>query len=125
MATSLHSRAAFRKFAASLPGVTLHDQWEAVVAKVGGKVFALCGDSEHPVVFKVSELAFEGLTTLDGIEQAAYFAKGQWVRVEKGAEISDKDLKLYLRESHRIIASKLTRKLQAELGLNDATAGRR
>jgi predicted DNA-binding protein (MmcQ/YjbR family) len=125
MATSLHTRAGFRRFASSLPGVTLHDQWEAVVAKVGGKVFALCGDSEHPIVFKVSELAFEGLTTLGGIQQAAYFAKGQWVHVEKGAEISDKDLKLYLREAHRIIASKLTRKLQAELGLSDAASARR
>jgi predicted DNA-binding protein (MmcQ/YjbR family) len=125
MATSLHSRAGFRKFAAGLPAVTLHDQWEAVVAKVGGKVFALCGDSEHPIVFKVSELAFEGLTTLDGIQQAAYFAKGQWVHVEKGAEISDKDLKLYIREAHRIIASKLTRKLQAELGLGAAAKGGR
>jgi predicted DNA-binding protein (MmcQ/YjbR family) len=123
MATSVHSRGGFQKAVASLPGVTLHEQWDALVAKVGGKVFALCGDAESPVVFKVSELAFGGLTMLDGIRQAAYFAKGQWVHVDKGAEISDADLKLYLREAHRIIAGKLTRKIQAELGLSGVVSG--
>ena len=123
MATSVHSRGGFRKAVATLPGVTLHEQWDALVAKVGGKVFALCGDSQNPIVFKVSELTFEGLTTLGGIRQAAYFAKGQWVHVDKGAEISDADLKVYLREAHRIIAGKLTRKVQAELGLSDIGGG--
>ena len=118
MAASLHSRSGFRRAVTALPGVTLHEQWDALVAKVGGKVFALCGDSEKPIVLKVSELTFEGLTTLDGIRQAAYFAKGQWVHVDKGAEISDADLRTYLREAHRIIAAKLTRKARAELGLD-------
>ena len=113
------TRKGFEKYAASLASVTLHEQWEAVVAKVGGKVFALVGESGGHLVFKVSETAFEGLTSLPGIGQAAYFAKGQWVAVEEGAEISDKDLKAYVRESHRIIAAKLTRKAQAELGLTD------
>ena len=109
-------RAGFEKFVSGLPAVTLHEQWESLVAKVGGKVFALCGDSGG-IAFKVSEVAFEGLTSLEGIGQAPYFAKGQWVSVVKGADISDKDLKAYVRESHRIIASRLTRKAQAELGL--------
>jgi predicted DNA-binding protein (MmcQ/YjbR family) len=39
------------------------------------------------------------------------------VSVSKGADISDADLKAYLRESHRLVADKLTRKLRAELGL--------
>jgi predicted DNA-binding protein (MmcQ/YjbR family) len=113
----LHRRADFKRFCSSLPGVTLHDQWEAAVAKVGGKVFALCGDSGDALVSKVSELAFEVLTSLDGIGQAAYFAKGQWVNVAKNADLPDKDAKAYLREAHRIIAGKLTRKARAELGL--------
>jgi hypothetical protein len=35
------------------------------------------------------------------------------------APLGDDDLALYIGEAHRIIAGKLTRKLQAELGLAD------
>lgn len=112
------TRAAFAKHCESLPGVTLSEQWEALVAKVGGKVFALHGDTSGGVVFKVSELGFEGLTSLKGVGQAPYFAKGQWVNVARGAEIADKDVKAYIAESHRIIGTKLTRKVRAELGLD-------
>jgi predicted DNA-binding protein (MmcQ/YjbR family) len=114
---SLHGIKAFSTFVSGLPAVTISAQWEAQVAKVGGKVFALVGDDGGHITFKVTELAFEGLTSLEGIGQAPYFAKGGWVSVSKGADISDADLKAYLRESHRLVADKLTRKLRAELGL--------
>ena len=87
------SRSAFAKHATALPGVTLHEQWEALVAKVGGKVFALCGDESGAIVFKVTDLAFAGLTSLEGIGQAAYFAKGQWVSVARGADLPAKDVR--------------------------------
>jgi predicted DNA-binding protein (MmcQ/YjbR family) len=112
----LHDRAGFVAFVTSLRAVTLHDQWEACVAKVGGKVFCLLGDSSNDIVFKVGEIAFDGLTNLDGIAQAAYFAKRQWVRVSPGA-LEPELAEGYIRESHRLIAAKLTRKLRAELGI--------
>jgi predicted DNA-binding protein (MmcQ/YjbR family) len=111
-------RAAFAKYVTGLPGATVHEQWESLVAKVGGKVFALRGEETGVVVFKVSETAFEGLTTLDGIGQAAYFAKRQWVSVARGADLPLKDLKAYIAASHRLVASKLTRRLRTELGLD-------
>jgi predicted DNA-binding protein (MmcQ/YjbR family) len=114
---SLTSRRGFEAFVTGLPAVTLSEQWEASVAKVGGKVFALCGDRGGGIAFKVSEVAFHGLTSLPGVSQAPYFAKGQWVHVDKGAGISDKDLRAYLRAAHSIIAGKLTRRARAELGL--------
>ena len=106
----------------SLPAVTLHEQWESLVAKVGGKVFALRGEESGSITFKVSEMAFVGLTTLAGIEQAAYFAKGQWVTVQPDADLPAKDLKAYLSEAHRIIAGKLTRRQRTELGLEASPA---
>ena len=112
------TRAAFVKFVTALPAVTLHEQWNSLVAKVGGKVFALCGDETGSIVFKVSEMSFEGLTTLDGVGQAAYFAKRQWVNVSREAELPAKDLKVYITASHDLVAAKLTRKLRAELGLD-------
>jgi len=113
---SLHDRDDYSSFVSTLPAVTLHEQWEALVAKVGGKVFCLLGDTSGDLVFKVGEIAFDGLTELDGIEQAAYFAKRQWVRVAPGA-LETELAQGYIRESHRLIADKLTRKLKAELGL--------
>lgn len=112
----LHERDGYSAFVTGLPGVTLHEQWEALVAKVGGKVFCLLGDTTGDLVFKVGEIAFDGLTELDGIGQASYFAKRQWVRVVPGA-LEPELLEGYIRAAHRLIADKLTRKLRAELGI--------
>ena len=113
---SLRERDGYAAFVTSLPAVTLHEQREAYVAKVGGKVFCLLGDSSGDIVFKVGEIAFDGLTDLDGIQQAAYFATRQWVRVSPGA-LEPEFIEGYIRESHKLIAGKLTRKLRAELGI--------
>lgn len=93
------------------------EQWESHVAKVGGKVFALCGTDGSHITFKVSELSFEGLSQLDGVGQAPYFAKRQWISVDKTSALSDSEIKAYVAASHRMVAGKLTKKLQAELGL--------
>lgn len=116
-APGLHEQAAFSYFMAKLPGTTLNAQWESLVAKVGGKVFCLLGDAEGSLVFKVTELAFDGLVDLPSIAQAAYFAKRQWVRVSPGALPEDL-LAGYILQAHRIIAGKLTRKLRGELGID-------
>jgi predicted DNA-binding protein (MmcQ/YjbR family) len=116
---SLFAATAFERYARSLPAVTLVDQWESHVAKVGGKVFALISLDGTRLCFKVSETSFEGLTSLDGVAQAAYFAKRQWVVVEQGAALSDAELRAYVAASHALIAAKLTKKLRVELGLVD------
>jgi predicted DNA-binding protein (MmcQ/YjbR family) len=115
---TLHSVAAFKRYIGTLPATTIVQQWDGFVAKVGGKVFALIGDAGTPIVFKVTEISFDGLTTLEGVGQAAYFAKRAWVSVDKGAPLSDAELKAYIKASHGMIAAKLTRKLRAELGLD-------
>lgn len=116
---SLHSVKAFSKFVSGMAGVTLVEQWGSLVAKVGGKVFALVAVDGADVVFKVGEISFDGLTTLQGVGQVPYFAKRQWVSVGKDA-LSDAELKNYVRASYDIIASKLTKKLRADLGISVA-----
>lgn len=113
---SLHSAKSFKQYISSLKATTMVEQWESHVAKVGGKVFALCGADSGHITFKVSETSFEGLTALEGVGQAPYFAKRQWVSVSKGA-LGDKDLKAYIAASYAMVGSKLTRKAKAELGL--------
>ena len=117
---SVHSVKAFTKLVGSLPATTMVDQWGSHVAKVGGKVFALIATDGSSIACKVTEISFEGLTEIEGIGQAPYFAKRAWVSVDKGAALADADLKAYVAASHRMIASKLTKKLRAELGLSEA-----
>ena len=117
----LFDREEFERFAGSLAGVTFVDQWESRVAKVGGKVFTLLttgmNDDIPRIVFKVSEESFEILTAIDGIAQAPYFAKRQWVSVSEKADLPDKDLRTYVERSYRTVAKGLTKKLRAELGI--------
>lgn len=117
---SLFEPERFEKFAMSLPGVSLVDQWESRVAKVGGKVFTLIKLAKpdlHSIVFKCPPESFVVLTGIEGIKQAPYFAKGQWVRVPKGADLSEAELEAYLRRSYRLVAAGLTKKVRQELGI--------
>lgn len=114
----LFERSDFDALLSQLPGVTLVDQWDARIAKVGGKVFCLLSDHDPlRLVFKCGEGSFDILTALGGVSQAAYFAKRQWVAVQQDAPLSHDDLIAYIGRSHGLIAAGLTRKLRAELGI--------
>ena len=110
------TRGDIETIAFALPAVTRVVQWGGSdVYKVGGKVFAICGDDS--VSFKVSDIGFVVLTDEGGPgRQAPYCAKGQWVAVDL-ADVEDEDLKGWLATAHSLIAGKLTRKARAELGL--------
>lgn len=116
---SLFERSGFDAFVGGFTGTTLTDQWDARVAKVGNKVFALLTDNEKRLCFKVSEESFEILTSLAGVAQAPYFAKRKWVTVEPNSELGQADLQEYLTRSYRTVSASLTRKLRAELGIAD------
>jgi predicted DNA-binding protein (MmcQ/YjbR family) len=108
----------FLKHVSTLKAVEVTEQWNSHVAKVGGKVFALIGQESEDIVFKVTEMSFDMLTELEGVRQAPYFAKRAWVRVSPEADLSAKDIEAYVAASYEMIASKLTRKARAELGLD-------
>jgi predicted DNA-binding protein (MmcQ/YjbR family) len=115
---NLYDRAQYDKALAARAGATFVDQWDARVAKVGGKVFCLLSDAAPlRLVFKCGEDSFDILTSLEGVEQAAYFAKRQWVSVTEGSTLSADDLLAYIGRSHSLVAKGLTKKLRAELGI--------
>jgi predicted DNA-binding protein (MmcQ/YjbR family) len=98
----------------ALPAVTKVVQWGGSdVYKVGGKVFAICGEG---LSFKVSAIGFMALTEGGPGRQAPYCAKGQWVNVPLG-EIGPADLRSWLLGAQGLIAAKLTRAVKRELGL--------
>jgi predicted DNA-binding protein (MmcQ/YjbR family) len=111
-------RSGFEAFVLTLPGTELVRQWsDASVAKVGGKLFALLDDDPGEVWLKVSDVAYELLTELEGIRPAPYFARAGWVAIAVTSPLGGDEVEAYLREAHRLIVGKLTRKLRAELGL--------
>lgn len=111
-------RDGFEAFILTLPRATLVRQWrDDSVAKVGGKIFALLDRDPGEVWLKVSDMAYELLTELDGVRPAPYFARAGWVAISVASPLSGDEVKAYVREAHRIIAGKLSRKVRAELGL--------
>ncbi len=101
--------------AMGLPAVTKVVQWgDHDVFKVGGKVFAISGDTG--ISFKVTEIGFLVLTDGGTATQAPYLAKGQWVSVDAD-KLEPEDVQGWLATSHALIAAKLSRKARAELGL--------
>lgn len=124
---------AYNEFCASLTHATHVVQWGgAHVWKIGGKVFAIgwfdSPDNTSPdnsnsgtgITFKCSPVSYEMLKEQDGCRPAPYLAsRGMtWIQRTSAASLSDKDLKIYLRESHKLAAANLTKKLQRELGLD-------
>ena len=117
---SLFEPESFENFTTSLPGVSLVDHWGSRVAKVGGKVFTLLrltSPDLHSIVFKCPEESFVVLTGIEGIKQAPYFAKRQWVCVPPEAGLGNAEVEAYLRRSYRLVAAGLTKKIRQELGI--------
>jgi predicted DNA-binding protein (MmcQ/YjbR family) len=108
-------------FCRSLPAATLAVQWGGShVYKVGAKMFAMQGaESERPryLMFKAGELSFAILTQAPHIVPAPYFARAQWVMLERLDALGAKDLKAYLAQAHQLVAAKLPRKVRDTLGL--------
>ena len=122
---NLFERAGFEAFVLALPAATLVHQWgDASVGKVGGKIFALFGEgvtgSAAAISFKCSDMAFEMLPELDGIGPAPYLARAKWVVAEASSPLTAIEIAGYVREAHRLVAMKLTRRVKAELGLGPA-----
>lgn len=117
--TETFAQSGFIAFVSSLSGVTLVDQWDASVAKVGGKVFSLLnstGDVAR-IVVKCSQESFEILTALPDISQAPYFAKRTWISISASSPLSEDEVRHYIEHSHMLVAAGLTKKLRAELGI--------
>ena len=115
----------FNAFCATLPATSHVVQWGGShVWKVGGKVFVIGGgtDEAPSYSFKVTLLAYELLKEQPGLRPAPYLASRGLTWIQHFAEpgLSDNELKDYLRQSHRIVATGLPKKKQKELGLDRA-----
>lgn len=106
-------------FCRTLPGATEDVKWgHHIVFSVGDKMFAMfdVGDSDL-LRFKVSEGVFPILTREPGITPAPYLARQSWIMLDNLRVLPREEIQDLLRESHELVAAKLTRKLRRELGI--------
>ena len=113
----------YNEFCSALTATTHVVQWGGShVWKVGGKVFAIGGwaDDQPAYTFKTSELSFEILKEQEGLRPAPYLASRgfKWIQDYAQPGLSDEDLQDYIKRSHELVASGLSKKKQRELGLN-------
>ena len=108
---------AFEAACLALPAATVKVQWGADrVFKVGEKMFAVLG-SDGACSFKANDIAFEMLTTEGPARPAPYMARARWVWFENAEQLPEAEMRAYLAEAHRMVAGKLTKAQQRELGL--------
>lgn len=114
----------YNMFCATLPATHKVIQWGgAHVWKVGEKVFAIGGwskDEDPYVTFKCSPQSYEIMKDQLGLRPAPYFASRgmKWIQMISDDSLSKDDLKIYLRESHRLASLNLTKKRRKELELD-------
>ncbi|MDP2259070.1 MAG: MmcQ/YjbR family DNA-binding protein [Caulobacter sp.] len=108
---------AFDAVCAGLPGTRMDVQWGGEnVWKVGDKMFAV-RSPDGGFSFKASDIAFEVLTETGPGKPAPYLARAKWVWFEALSGQDEADVADWLKTAYGLIAAKLTRKQQAELGL--------
>ena len=114
------SEADVAAFCLALPGAREDYKWGGVrvFSIAGNKMFALQNLRGDSLAFKVDKDLFLGHCDRPGIHPAPYLARAKWVQVLPGAPLTPDELRAYIAEAHRLVASKLTRRVRAELGLD-------
>ena len=106
-----------RRLCRSFPHVTESMQWESLVYKIGGKIFAIAALDPGGVwlSFKCSPEDFAELVERPGVIPAPYLARAFWVGLEAEDAMSPAELKQRLRNAYDLVFGKLPRKKRAEL----------
>jgi predicted DNA-binding protein (MmcQ/YjbR family) len=117
----------YNAFCATLPATSHVVQWGGadvwkVGGQTGGKVFSIARGDEGPdlaVTFKCSWASFDILKEQPGLKPAPYLASRgmSWIQRVSEESMPDDALRDYLRESHRLMAQTLTKRVRVELGL--------
>lgn len=106
-----------RRCCMALPQATEHLQWECLVFKVAGKIFAIAPLEPESgfASLKCPPEDFADLTERPGVKQAPYFARGQWIALESEDALPVAEVKRLVRQSYDLVVAKLPKKVQAGL----------
>ncbi len=107
-----------RRYCLSLPHATEDVQWECLLFRVAGKIFALAAlepDNETRVAFKCSPEEFAELCERQDIIPQPYMARNQWVGLLRWDALRDQEIRECVQKSYEIIHAKLPAKTRARL----------
>ncbi len=106
-----------RTYCLKLPGANEEVKWEHLAYCIGGKIFAIQTLEPDTVAlsFKCTPETFVEITERPFLFQAPYFARGQWVALERTDVLPRKELEPLLRTAYELVLAKLPKKMQAEL----------
>ena len=109
---------ALEKAALALAGAELSIKWgDDRCYVVGGKMFAATDGASTNLSLKMTDIAFEALTETGRGRPAPYMARAKWVMFDDVAALDAAEVADWLKTAHALVAAKLPRKLQAELGI--------
>ena len=103
-----------------LPGVTEDIKWDDHLCFcVAEKMFLVAGLDKSPVSssFKVTEEEFEELSAKPGFSPAQYLARYHWIYTDNISRLTRQEWEQYIAQSYRLVAAKLPKKTQRQLGL--------
>jgi len=104
-----------RTYCLSLNGATEIFQWEALVFKVAGKIFATLRLEQGHVALKCTPEEFAELVEREGITQAPYAARNHWVSIQDLGVVTRQELKGLIQNSYGLVVAKLPKKVRAGL----------
>ncbi len=108
-------------FCTKLPGAVRSIQWKGVIVfKLGGMLFAMMSSydqgQKRELWFKADPAHYETLSRSRGFSPARR-PRLQWVAMNDPKALTDAQLRAYLKRAHAVVASTLSTKKQAALGL--------
>ena len=107
-----------RQITKPLNGVTEDIKWGNDLCFCVSMMFCVTGlDATSGASMKVTEEEFHELTSREGIIPAPYLARNMWVYVESPTALNKKEWEYYITQSYQLVASKLTKKVRKELGI--------
>jgi predicted DNA-binding protein (MmcQ/YjbR family) len=70
-----------------------------------------------PASFKVSEEDFEDTVSKKGFQKHTYLGRHHWISLDDINRLNVKQWEKYIKQSYLLVAAKLSKKAQKELGL--------
>jgi predicted DNA-binding protein (MmcQ/YjbR family) len=106
-----------RRSAKALPHTTESVQWESLVLKVGGKIYAIAPLEPAPTCLslKCTPEEFAELTQRYGIIPAPYLARAYWIALEHEDALPAAEIKRLLKQSYELVLARLPKKARAAL----------
>ena len=106
-----------RRYCLTFPQASESMQWEALVFKVAGKMFAVAAlePGRYFLTIKCPPEKFEEMLERPGIAPAPYLARAKWIALEATDAVSQGELKAMIAESYHSVVAKLPKKTREAL----------